>query len=303
MRDEYVIGVDGGGTKTTVALANLDGKIVKKIKTKGSNINKLGFKRAISNLEEAISKISRSKKINYGFVGLAGGLERNKIKKEKIKRYLRKKFEFPIDVEGDQIIAFRAGTDRKDGIVVIAGTGSISMGWKKGREEISGGWDWLFGDQGSGFWVGRKVLEEIAKSLDGRRKNLKLKNFIFRKLKIKNGQDLYQKFYSEDFIEKVASLSKFVDQFSQKGDNFSKSILIKAAEEVSKMAITVIKKLNFKNEEFPVVLSGGMFNSKIFLSVVKRRIKEEAKDAKFILLKNEPVVGAIKLAIERYKSS
>jgi N-acetylglucosamine kinase-like BadF-type ATPase len=296
MEKEFVIGIDGGGTKTIAALADLKGKIVKEIEIGSTNPNKIGFERAILNLRKLISRISKNKKVKIAYLGLAGGLERDKEKRERIKKELQKFFKFPIVVEGDQKIAFRAGTNEKDGVVVIAGTGAIAMGWKGKKEAISGGWDWLIGDQGSGFWVGKRVLEEIGKVLDGRRKDFRLRKFIFKKLKIKKEKELYQRFYHQDFVEKVASISKFVDQLSKRGDKLSKEILIEAAKEVSKMAISVIKKLNFENEKFPIVLVGGMFKSKIFREKVEREIKKAAKKAKFILLKEKPVTGAIKLA-------
>lgn len=296
---EYVIGIDGGGTKSEAAIADLEGKIFKKIKIGSTNPNKIGFEKAILNLKKLISKISKNKKIKAAYLGLAGGLERDKGKREKIRKKLQKFFDFPIFVDGDQKIAFRAGTNEKNGVVVIAGTGAIAMGWKGKKETISGGWDWLIGDQGSGFWVGKRALEEIGKALDGRRKDFKLMKFIFRKLKIKKEVNLYKNFYCKDFVTKVASISKFVDEFSKKGDRFSKEILIDAAKEVSKMAISVIKKLNFEKEKFPVVLVGGMFKSEIFRKGVENQIKKFAKNAKFILLRKKPVIGAIKLAIEK----
>jgi N-acetylglucosamine kinase-like BadF-type ATPase len=296
---QYLIGIDGGGTKTVAALANLNGEILREIETGSTNPNKIGFERAILNLKKLISKISKNKKIKIAYLGLAGGLERNKEKREKIKKEIQKFFAFPIFVEGDQKIAFSAATDERDGIVVIAGTGAIAMGWKGKKEAISGGWDWLIGDQGSGFWVGKRVLEEIGKVLDGRRKDFRLRKFIFKKLKIKKEKELYQRFYHQDFVEKVASISKFVDQLSKRGDKLSKEILIEAAKEVSKMAISVIKKLNFENEKFPIVLVGGMFKSKIFREKVEGEIKKTARKAKFILLRKKPVIGAIKLAKEK----
>jgi N-acetylglucosamine kinase-like BadF-type ATPase len=118
-------------------------------------------------------------------------------------------------------------------------------------------------------------------------------------LRIKKEIDLYKNFYCENFVTRVALISKFVDEFSKKGDRFSKKILIEAAKEVSKMEISVIKKLNFAKEKFPIVLVGGMFKSKIFREKIEREIKKAAKKAKFILLKKKPVIGAIKLAREK----
>jgi N-acetylglucosamine kinase-like BadF-type ATPase len=128
-----------------------------------------------------------------------------------------------------------------------------------------------------------------------------LKKFIFKKLRIKREIDLYKNFYNEDFVTRVALISKFVDEFSKKGDRFSKEILIEAAKEVSKMAISVIKKLNLEKEKFPVVFTGGMFKSKIFREEIEKEIKKFAPKANFILLNKEPVIGAVKLAIEMCK--
>jgi N-acetylglucosamine kinase-like BadF-type ATPase len=302
MEKEFVIGIDGGGTKTIAALADLKGKIVKEIEIGSTNHNKIGFERAILNLRKLISRISKNKKVKIAYLGLAGGLERDKEKRDRIKKELQKFFKFPIIVEGDQKIAFRAGTNEKDGVVVIAGTGAIAMGWRGKKVAISGGWDWLMGDQGSAFWVGKRVLEEISKALDGRRKDFELRKFIFEKLKIKREIDLYKNFYCDDFVTKVASISKFVDEFSRKGDKFSKEVLIESAREVSKMAISVIKKLNFEKEKFPVVFVGGMFKSQIFREKLESEIKNVAKKTKFILLRKKPVIGAIKLAIDKLKT-
>jgi N-acetylglucosamine kinase-like BadF-type ATPase len=299
MEKEFVIGIDGGGTKTIAVLADFKGKILKKIEIGSTNPNKISFKRAILNLRKLILKISKNKKVKVAYLGLAGGLERDKEKREKIRKELQRFFKFPIFVDGDQKIAFCAGTNEKDGIVVIAGTGAIAMGWRRKKVAISGGWDWLIGDQGSAFWVGKKVLEEIGKALDGRREDFELRKFIFKKLRIKKEIDLYKNFYYEDFVTRVASISKIVDEFSKKEDRFSKEILIEAAKEVSKMAISVIKKLNFEKEKFPIVLVGGMCKSKIFREKVEREIEKTAKKAKFILLKKKPVIGAIKLAEEK----
>jgi len=294
----FVIGIDGGGTKTVGALANLEGEILREIYSSSTNPNKIGFELAISRLKNLISKISKNKKIKIAYLGLAGGLERDEEKREKIKKELQKFFNFPIVIDGDQKIAFRAGTDERDGVVVIAGTGSIAMGWKEKKEAISGGWDWLFGDQGSAFWVGKEVLEEIGKALDGRRKSFRLKDFVLKRFKIKQEKDLYNKFYSQNFITQVASISKIVDELARRGDFFSKKILIDAGKQVSEMAIAVIKKLKLENETFPVVLVGGMFESQIFKKKVEKEIKRIVKKAKFILLRKKPVIGAVKLAFE-----
>lgn len=301
MKNGYIIGVDGGGTKTTAVLSDFNGRIFKKIKGASSNPNKIGQNKAILNLKNLIFALIKGypkEKISLAYFGLAGGLERDKIKREKIKKDLKKYFDFPIIVESDQKIAFRANTDSNDGVLIIAGTGSVSIGWRKGKEAISGGWDWLLGDQGSAFWIGKNALENSLKFFDCREKNFsELQKIIFKKFKIKSEKDLYQKFYNQNFVEKIASISKIVDSLAILGDKDALKILEKAGKELSKMGNSVIKKLSFQREKFPLVLSGSVFKSKIVLNIVKKEIKKNTPRVEFIQSKNEPIKGAIKMAI------
>ncbi len=303
MKEKYLIAVDGGGTKTIAVMSDLKGRILKKAKTGSTNPNKIGFEKAIFNLKKIIFKITKGcprNQIGFCYLGLAGGLEKDKEKKKKIEKFLKKIFSFPIKVEGDQKIAFRSGTDEIDGVLIIAGTGSISMGWRGKKEEVSGGWDWLLGDQGSAFWIGKKALEEAIKTFDGRRKETLLRKTIFQKLKIKNGKELYQKFYQKNFVKKVASISVMVDEIALKGNKTARKILEEAGKELNQMALSVIKKLKFR-KQFPLVLVGEVFNSKFVFQRVKKEIKKYYPQVQFIRPKKPPIFGGIKIALENFK--
>ncbi len=306
MKNGYVIGLDGGGTKTTACLADLRGNILRKVRSGPSNPLKIGLEKSLLSLKKTISEVSRGRKkkeISSAYLGLAGGLERDKGLRRRIRLYLAKRFPFPIFVGGDQKIAFRAGTREKDGLLIIAGTGSISMGWRGGKEAASGGRDWLLGDEGSAFWIGRTALSQAIKIFDGRQQ-LKsiLKDLIFREFKIRGERDIYKKFYRPDFVERVASVSAVVDLAARRGDRLSRDILRAGAGELAQAALSVIRRLGFKKRDrFPLVLSGSVFRSRFILEGVKKDIKKRAPKARFILSRNEPVVGAVRLAIENLK--
>ena len=303
---KYVIGVDGGATKTVAALAGLDGKILKTGKTGSSSAINIGIKAAAQNVAGAISKILPKKRsqIYSVFIGLPGIQERpelaSKLQREifndrKVSIIFREKFK----IASDQIVAFRAGTDKKDGIVLIAGTGCVAHGWKEQKEYKSSGWGWL-ADEGSAFWVGQRVFQAVLKDLDARGPKTLLTDSVFLKLRInKKNQKLFRnKIYSGDFINKASSLSLVCDIAAKKGDKAAKNILIEAGEELALSTNTVIKKLNFKNEKFPLVLIGSMFNSKILLNTTKKEVKKFAPKVEFIRPKSKPVIGAVKLAME-----
>lgn len=308
IRNGYVIGVDGGGTKTIVALAHLNGRILKIAKFGSSNPRNIGIKRAVENVVKGIKSIlpkNKKAKILSTFIGLPAVEEELKLKIQEIQKELltekriRQAIRGKVVLDSDQLIAFKSGTDKKEGIVLIAGTGCVAHGWKGKKEHKASGWGWL-ADEGSAFWVGQKVILAVLKNLDGRGPKTSLKNFVFRHFRIKK-QDLYllnQKIYSQNFIEVVAPLSSICNLAAKKGDKLAKEILIEAGKELALSVKTVVKKLNFSNEKFPLVLVGSLLKSKIILDTLKKEIKTFAARAEFIIPAKEPVAGAVKLAIE-----
>jgi N-acetylglucosamine kinase-like BadF-type ATPase len=298
---KYVIGVDGGGTKTMAALADSEGKISKLVKTGPSNLRNVGIGKAILNIREAIKRVKKGKKIGSIFIGLAAIEEEFKFKKEKIKREIRKEIKFrgKLEIGSDQIVAFRSGTDEKNGIVLIAGTGAVCHGWKNGKEAKTGGWGWL-DDEGSGFWVGQRGFQAIFKELDGRGEKTLITKLVFKNWRLKKKEDFLKKVYGKDSIRQVSLISRIVDEAAKRGDRIARKIMEEAGKELVFSTKKVIEKLNFKNEEFPIVLIGRVFESEIVLKIVKKEIKKIVPKAQFLIpqIKIEPVIGAVKLAIE-----
>jgi len=309
-KQKYVIGVDGGGVKTVAVLANLKGKILAKARTGSSNPRNVGVKKATANLVQAIGRIliknRRNKIISATFLGLPAMEEEFKFKKEKIKKELLKHKEIEPILKGkliigsDQLAGFHSGTDQKDGVVLIAGSGCVSHGWR-GKEEIKVcGWGYL-SEMGSAFWVGQKGLQATWKDLDGRNSETLITKLVFQKLKVKNKENFIDKIYSKNPTETIPPLAILVDLAAKKGDKIAKNILIEAGKELALSAKTAIRKLNFQKQKFPLVLIGSIFNSKIVLETVKKEIKKVAAKIEFIRPKEEPVMGAVKLAIEGAK--
>jgi len=306
-KKKYVIGVDGGGTKTIAALANSEGKIFKLARTGPSSFIKVGIEETVLNITKAIKILLKNKKkikVFSTFIGLAA-VEENKEIKKVIKKKLLKKpelsgiFKGKVVIGSDQILGFRSGTNEKDGVVLISGTGSAAHGWKGKREAHTSGWGWL-NDEGSAFWIGQKAYQVILKDLDGRGPKTLITKLVLKKLRVRTPSGIKREIYikKNNLIKKIASFSLLVNKTAQKGDKIAKNLLIEAGRELALSTQTVIKKLNLQRKKFPLVLIGSMFKSKIVLETVKKEIKKIAPKVKFIRPKDEPVIGAIKLAIE-----
>lgn len=314
--DYFVVGVDGGGTKTVAALATLGGEIVRKISGASSNVMKVGFEVAVFRLGKMLSALLRGiprKKIKVVYLALAGFLERDYQKRGKIRNALWARFPklgLPVRkviIEGDQVAAFRSGSEEKNGVVLIAGTGSIAMGWNGKREAIAGGWDYIAGDQGSAFWVGQQVLRAICEELDGRRRKMRfltqaVLSYWNMKKSLKNSSSvarkIAQRVYGPHTVETVASLAVVADKAAQKGDTIARAILREAGNQLSHAAETVIKELRFEKKRFPLVLVGGMFNSQIVLQTVKKNLTKVAPGVCYLRPRREPVEGAVSVALD-----
>ncbi|TSC75852.1 MAG: atpase badf/badg/bcra/bcrd type [Parcubacteria group bacterium Gr01-1014_30] len=289
----YVIGVDGGGTKTIAALANLQGKILKMGKSGASSPRNVGIEKTARNVAKAVKKVlpKERRKVLSIFVGLPAVQEEFESKVMEIKKIISRQVKGKLAVGSDQLVAFRSGTDSKDGIVLIAGTGCVAHGWKGKKEHKSSGWGWL-ADEGSGFWIGQRVFQAAFRDFDGRGPKTSLKVPIKKIYAI----------YAQNFVKEVSSLSIICDQRARKGDKVSKLILTEAGRELAESVKTVVKKLNLAKNAFPLVLIGSVLKSKIVLEQLKRGVKKYYPKVQFVQPEKEPVTGAVKLAIEQIRS-
>lgn len=302
---QYVIGVDGGGTKTIAALADLKGRILSQSKSGSSSPRNVGIKRAVLNITKAVNPLLRKKGVIISTIITLPAIEEEyRDKKKEILELLRfqrkisKIFKGKIKINSDQLAAFKAGTDEKDGVILIAGTGCVAHGWRGKKEAKASGWGWL-ADRGSAFWVGQRVFQAVLKDLDKRGEKTLLARLVFQKLKTKNINDFLKKIYSRNPTIIIPRLSIICDKAIQKGDKIAKKIMIEAGEEIALDAKTIIYELNFQKTEFPLVLAGSMFKTKIFLDTVKKNINKSIPKIRFIRLKKGPVTGAVKLALEQ----
>lgn len=298
---KYVIGVDGGGTKTTVALADLNGSIVRSITIGSASPRNIGIDKTVESVVGGIKKVIRKNTV-FIFVGLPAIEEEYKLKaseiEKKISRRVSKKAK--IKVGSDQIVAFRSGTNEKSGVMIISGTGCSVHGWRGGREAKASGWGWL-ADEGSAIWTGRKVLQTVLKDIDSRGRKTELTKLVFKKLKVSTPEKLISKIYNDKFLKILASLSITADQAAKEGDRAARMIMREGGEEVALATEAVIKNLGFRGKKFPLVLVGSMFNSDNFKKSFELHIKQSASKANIIYPKEKPVLGAVKLAIENVK--
>lgn len=311
---DYILGVDGGGTKTTALIADIKGNHIIESESGSSNYKSIGVKSAKENINNvvisAIENLGLRNKHKLIFKSTCFGLAGNdsnedaKIYKEiifndVIEKYLDRN---KIIICNDTRIGLAAGSDSKNGVMIICGTGSNCYGInEQGREAKVNGWDYILGDEGSGYEIGIKALRALMRAYDGRGESTLLSKTILENLNIKDVSELIKWAYSYYFSkDRIAAITKTVCKTAEMGDKISKKILKEEADEAIISVKTVVDKLGLADKEFDLVFVGNVFKcEKYFKSVLMRKLKSKFTKINFKPLTKKPVEGAIKLALRK----
>jgi len=206
-------------------------------------------------------------------------------------------------VTNDARVAFVAGSPRRVGLALVCGTGSIAWG-RNARGEIarSGGWGWHLGDEGSGFWIGMRAMRDVFRASDGRGPATLLDRPLFEHFGIDRLEQALHAVYDGEFPRHhIAKFASRVEEAALSGDAVAREILQAATMELTLAARSVIARLRLEEGEYDVVLSGGTFRA---VPTLAQRVEESlATPGAFVAqLRDEPAMGAVRLALEELKS-
>ncbi|GGA66696.1 N-acetylglucosamine kinase [Ornithinibacillus halotolerans] len=297
----YVIGIDGGGTKTQVVLVDLNGKVLLNTTYGSTNPNAVTkqelndtFQAIFQEMEENIPGSLEMVSSIFAGVSGAGSKASASLLTEIIAPFFS--LNTKITVVPDSINALYSGTFGMPGIVQISGTGSITYGINERQEQGRvGGWGYLLGDEGSGYDVGKHGIQAVLKFLDGRGPETMLKNMLFKLYTISSGRELIDKiYYSDNPRLEISRISKLVFQAFEKEDTVAMTILRQVAHDIAQSIMTLDQKLFNKTEKVTVVLCGGLFSNPTILPVLLRdALINYPKRMSLIIPEFPPVVGSV----------
>ncbi|WP_156288214.1 N-acetylglucosamine kinase [Oceanobacillus salinisoli] len=296
---EYLLGIDGGGTKTRAAIADGNGIVIAEATAGPSNLHsasKQQVERTFQELFDVLGKSCKPNKleISYVFAGIAGTAseKNNQIISQILKRLLPGKA--LIQVLPDPINALYSGTYGNPGIVQISGTGSITYGINRHlKHDRVGGWGYLLGDEGSGYDVGRQGAVAALKAYDGRGIDTMMLSMFLDHFRVNHPQDFIQKIYSSISPKnELADLTKLVFRAYKKKDRAAESIITRAVDEMMLGITTLYNKLFDEEEDAEVVLCGGIFTEK---DILPKLLQTRFIDTKLVLKlpSMDPAGGAL----------
>jgi N-acetylglucosamine kinase len=297
----HVMGIDAGGTKTVCLLADETGHILAEARDGGANLQSAGeleVEKVLHRVMEAalVKHDVRPAAICLGIAGVDRPSDSDAVRgiMQRIGHRTRTL------VVNDALVALVAGAGDDPGVVIVAGTGSIVYGKDaSGRAARAGGWGYLLGDEGGGFWIGRAALSAVVREFDGRGPATKLTDMVLAQMSLGSPTELIHEIYYRDVHRHaIAALAALVQRAADAGDAVATDILSRAGAELSTAAASVITRLGMRGDVFPTILAGGIFRGLPSLARdLESRLSEVAPRSGVRLLDVEPAVGAVHLAL------
>jgi N-acetylglucosamine kinase-like BadF-type ATPase len=203
-------------------------------------------------------------------------------------------------VTNDALIALVAGVGDAPGVVIVAGTGSMAYGRNAADQAArAGGWGYVLGDEGSGYWIGRQALRAVVRQADTRGPATSLTPRLLAHFGVERPSELIRKVYHERLsASAIASLAHYVQEARDEGDEMAVEILTRAAGELATAASAVVRRLQLAGEAFTFVLSGGIFRGVPWLrDELMSALPAVASRSTTVHLQKQPAVGAVRLAV------
>ncbi len=296
----YIIGIDGGGTKTIGILATGTGQHLAQVQSGPANYHVVGEARTQAVLEDIVGELyekagvpsGNSVRFCLGMAGLGRSADREVIGRICDELGICQNRVLTHDAH----IALVGGTEKQEGVIVISGTGAIVYGINAdGREARASGWGYLLGDEGSGYDIAIKGLQAVTRAADGRGDRTELTDRILNRLELNEPPELIRWAHAAS-RDTIAQLTEVVFDTARTTDAVAGCIVDEATDELACAAVSVIEQLKF-TEPFDIVLSGGnLIHQTMFADKLRHRFARIQPEASVQLPKHEPAYGAVLLA-------
>ncbi len=299
---EFVVAVDGGGSKTDAAAVGLDGTLLARRRGPGSSPDFLGVDGSIDVVDALVREVSGDAVPLHVGLYLSGLDLPVEIETYRAAVASREWAGRGLAVDNDLFALLRAGTDASDAIVVVCGTGVNALGVRAdgvhARFPALGA---ISGDWGGGMGLGQAALWHAARHLDGRGVPTLLTDLIRQRLGVAVPRLIEDLHFGRREHADLALLAPDVLAAAQEGDAVATRLVDKQADEVVAFVRAVSQRLGLAGQAIPVVLGGGLLASTEgrLHERVEAGLAHVAPLAHTVLVTDPPVLGGILLGLER----
>jgi glucosamine kinase len=297
----FVLGIDGGATKTLAALLDLERGTVHLGQAGPSNEDAVGTRAAVEALLEAADEaIGRAgiegERLDAEVIALAG------TDTDAVARNVRAARSADWLVVNDVVAAWATATEAQPGVGVISGTGSNVFGVGfDGRAWRAGGWGHQLGDEGSGYWFGNESIKAALRDREASGPQTALSEVAVAFFGVASVEALAALVYSKPLSKgEIAAFAIETAKLAAGGDEIACEIYRHGAALLGEQVAAVIRRTGLADVggNFPVGLIGSAYKAgAVFVEPLKRAIHELAPDARVSVVEMAPVGGSLLLAM------
>lgn len=295
----FYLGIDGGGTQVRAVLVDGMGHERGRGQAGSANPAASGHASALANIRRAVTQAAQQAGVDLPVAAACCGLAGVDRPAERAALLpLLHDLAAQVYLMNDAELALAALPGRC-GVCLIAGTGSIALGRDRdGHTARAGGWGHILGDEGSGYDIGRRALQAVARAADGRGPPTHLQTALLHAWDLENPQELISRIYPEASKGVVADVARLVFEQAAAGDPVARGIIATAAGELTTAVLTVAARLSFVGV-MPLALTGGVLRNQPGLcTAVLRRVRRRRPVGPVIVVADAAQAAAQALAAE-----
>jgi N-acetylglucosamine kinase-like BadF-type ATPase len=298
----YVLAVDGGQSTTSAVLGMLDGTVLG-VGGAGpcNHVHQPGgperMRQALSDsIGEALNAVRpRPSHVDAIYLALTGG---SLLAREIVPTIIPS---LRLVADADPPAALAGGTFGGPGIGLIAGTGTVAIAQNAaGERAYRGGWGYLIGDEGGGYWIGMRAVQAVALAQDRRAPQTVLRERVLGFYGEADLRTIAQRIYGGEIGRpQLAALAPVVLDAAEEGDAMARSIIELAAEELTSLVESASSAVRLAEErERVIVATGGVLRPENSLWLaLEARLQRRLPEFLLIAPRFPPVIGAFLLAL------
>jgi N-acetylglucosamine kinase-like BadF-type ATPase len=297
----HLLGIDGGQTSTTAALARLDGTVIW-IGAGGpqDHLGAAGGEATMrAGLAGALAGVPADVVIRSVVAGMTNVDDpdpRTALIADVIGDFVQAE---EIAVAADRVTCWAGASGGRPSAVVIAGGGSIAYGDNgRGRRAFCGGWGYLLGDEGSATNVGLRAVSTALRAVDGRAGGTALVDLVRAEFAVTDFVEVKRLVYDAAFARsRFGLLAPKVVALAAAGDAAALEIVTTAGVELGRLAVAVLDRVFGPSATADVHLVGGMFAAgKLLLDSLRAELAGSHPAATARRAEQAPLLGSLVLA-------
>ncbi len=294
---KYIIGVDGGGTKTLGVLYSLQGEEIKRSISGFANFS-VNEKETIEHLQKVLDKLTKDidlVDLSMIQIGIAG--YSNFTRKADLKNDLIKKYHCEVSLVTDAEIALYSvkKTSEMHVIMVLGGTGSAVMYEVAGEVKLIGGFGHLLGDEGSGYHLAITALKNIINQYEEQKEITPLTHNILKEIGAESYSEIKTFVYNNKKTE-IAKLSEFIAEYALNKDVEAINLFENEGRLLARQALKAYQAMNAPREVIIGIKGGFLLNAPYVKDALVSELNNYNISYTLDASTTEPVLGAYYLA-------